>query len=105
MDKLNRRMLDRILMKCSISSQRETRERPVTDLIMKTGALGRAAHPAVAGEEAAAAAEREAVSGVVAEELGRAGRGQRHQAAGLRPGLAVVGALGAGDGAEVCHPG
>ena len=42
-----------------------------------------AAHPAVAGEEGAAAAQREAVGGVVAEE-GRPARHRRH--APLLPG-------------------
>ena len=76
----------------------------LTDLIMKTSALGWATHPAVAGEESTAAAEREAVGGVVAEELGGAGGDQGHQAL-LPPGLVVVGAghlpqVGHGGGGE-----
>ena len=50
----------------------------LTDLIMKTSALGWATHPTVAGEESTAAAEREAVGGVVAEKLGGAGGDQGH---------------------------
>ena len=76
----------------------------LTDLIVKTSALGWATHPAVAGEESTAAAEREAVGGVVAEELGGAGGDQGHQAL-LPPGLVVVGAghlpqVGHGGGGE-----
>ena len=53
---------------------------------MAAGAHVRAAHPAVAGEEGAAAAQREAVGGVVAEE-GRPARHRRH--APLLPGAAA----------------
>ena len=57
-----------------------------TDLVMAAGAHVRAAHPAVAGEEGAAAAQREAVGGVVAEK-GRPARHRRH--APLLPGAAA----------------
>ena len=69
---------------------------------MKTSALGWAAHPTVAGEEAAAPTEGEAVGGVVTQELRLAGRHQRHRAGGLPPDLAVV---GAGHRADVRHGG
>ena len=55
----------------------------VTDLVMETRAHLRAVHPAVAGQEAAALAEREAVDGVVTEELLPAGRHQGHASARL----------------------
>ena len=69
---------------------------------MKTSALGWTAHPTVAGEEAAAPTEGEAVGGVVTQELRLAGRHQRHLAGGLPPDLAVV---GAGHRADVRHGG
>ena len=50
---------------------------------METRAHLRAVHPAVAGQEAAALAEREAVDGVVTEELLPAGRHQGHAPARL----------------------
>ena len=50
---------------------------------METRAHLRAVHPAVAGQEAAALAEREAVDGVVTEELLPAGRHQGHAGARL----------------------
>ena len=53
---------------------------------MAAGAHVRTAHPAVTGEEGAAAAQREAVGGVVAEE-GRPARHRRH--APLLPGAAA----------------
>ena len=74
----------------------------MTDLVMETSTLGRAAHPTVAGEEAAAPTEREAVGGVLTQELRLAGRHQRHRAGRLPPGLAVV---GAGHLGEVRHGG
>ena len=57
---------------------------------METGAEVGAVHPAVAGQEPAALAERETVDLVVTEELGLAGGDQRRHQGGR--GLVVVGA-------------
>ena len=56
---------------------------------MKTSAEFRAAHPAVTGQEPTALAEREAVGGVVTEELLLAGSHQGHR---LTVPLVLVGA-------------
>ena len=64
---------------------------------MQAGALLRAAHPAVTGEEPAAPAEGEAVGGVVTEELLLAGSHQGHW---LPAPLVLV---GAGHWAHVGH--